>query len=126
MLVELNIEKNQNVNEAEDRTFMGKGKSRIIEKTIFYPDNKEEASFEVHIVGWENGHEIPAKALLVEDSGDGDAWLIYGGNEGIRLRKSVDFNITQKFSLEEPKEWGEKFLYYHASLYDIVIAPYII
>ena len=125
MLIELNIESNPNVNETEDRPFMGKGAPIPLTKTLYYSDFPGIEPVEVHITGWHKGVAIPAYALLVEDSGDGDAWLIYGGNEGIRLRFAHDFSIDTPFSLHEKKEWGEKYLYYHAKLYDKVVAPYI-
>ena len=57
------------------------------------------------VTGWSS--EIgpcPAHAVLVEDSGEGIAMLIYGGDEGIRL-KPVD--CQEVWDLNSPHQWGE-------------------
>ncbi len=125
MLIELDIEPNKNVDEYECRTFMSLNKPYLIKKTLYYPE--EEEAFLVEIVGWEDGRQSNAYAILVEDSGDGEAWLIYGGNEGIRIRKSSDTTSKgQEFSLEHEYEWGEKYLYYNAKLYHEAIKPFLV
>ncbi len=56
------------------------------------------------VTGWSAGGPCPAYAALVEDSGEGIAMLIYGGDEGIRL-KPVDCN--EPWDLSSPQQWGE-------------------
>ena len=46
----------------------------------------------------------PAYSVLVEDSGEGIVMLIYGGDEGIRL-KPVD--EKEAWLLSSPRQWGE-------------------
>ena len=38
------------------------------------------------VTGWEAGGPCPAMAALSEDSGEGVVLLVYGGDEGVRLR----------------------------------------
>ena len=49
----------------------------------------------------------PAFAQQVEDSGQGLAYLIYGGNWGVRF-KPVD--LDEDWDLDSSNQWGEAFL----------------
>ena len=124
-MIQIEVEPNPNVNEEEIRNFMSREKPYIIEKTIYKQKDKE---IMIDIVGWENGNPTPAKAIRVEDSGDGEAWLIYGGNQGVRMRKSTEETSKSKknFSLENPEEWGELYLYYHKDLFENYIKPFLV
>ncbi len=122
MIIEIEIEENSNIFEYEYRTFMGKGKNYPIDKTMYFPEDGS-SPFEVNIIGWKNAQPVQAYALCIEDSGDGEAWLIYGGNHGLRLRDVTD--QQSKFSISHSNEWGEKYLCYHKNLYPKVIEPYI-
>ena len=55
----------------------------------------------------EGGKFFPAKAVRVDDSADGTAWLVYGGNWGLRLK---DRNKNEPWSLEDKSQWGLPFL----------------
>ena len=50
----------------------------------------------------EEGQPCPAMACMIDDSGDGAAYLIYGGDWGLRLRNGS-------------AEWGEGYLLLPAS-----------
>jgi hypothetical protein len=54
----------------------------------------------------ENKEFSPAQAVRVEDSADGTAWLIYGGNWGLRLKK---MGTNSPWSLEDAHQWGAPF-----------------
>ena len=56
------------------------------------------------VTGWSEGVPCPAWAALAEDSGDGVILLVYGGDQGIRLKPAGD---TAEWSLESPGQWGE-------------------
>ena len=73
-----------------------------------------QENLNVDIVGWENTQPTQAYALSIEDSGDGEAWLIYGGKHGIRLRSTS--STKKNFSLQNKDEWGEKYLCYHRNV----------
>ena len=57
------------------------------------------------VIGWSEGDGPgPAWAALAEDSGDGVILLVYGGDDGIRLKPEGD---TAAWSLDAPAQWGE-------------------
>ena len=56
------------------------------------------------VTGWSASGACPAHAVLVEDSGEGIATLVYGGDQGIRL-KPVD--CQEQWDLDSPQQWGE-------------------
>ena len=57
------------------------------------------------VTGWSSDTgACPAHAAIVEDSGEGVATLVYGGDEGIRL-KPVD--SEEPWDLNSPRQWGE-------------------
>ena len=56
------------------------------------------------VTGWSSAGPCPAYSVLVEDSGEGIVMLIYGGDEGIRL-KPVD--EKEAWLLSSPRQWGE-------------------
>ena len=73
------------------------------------------------VVGWTDNEEVPnclAYAQLVEDSGAGVAYLIFGGNCGIRMKFA---KIKEPWSLESSSQWGESHLLL-ADLSDIKFA----
>ena len=65
------------------------------------PDDREAMC---DVTGWSAAGPCPAYAVLVEDSGDGLAMLIYGGEEGIRLRLP---DSEEEWDLQSPQQWGE-------------------
>jgi len=56
------------------------------------------------VTGWSSQGPCPAYAALVEDSGEGVAMLIYGGDEGIRLKPA---SSQEEWDLSSPDQWGE-------------------
>ena len=56
------------------------------------------------VTGWYSQGPCPAYAALVEDSGEGVAMLIYGGDEGIRLKPAAS---QEGWDLSSPNQWGE-------------------
>lgn len=62
------------------------------------------------VTGWCDDPEqprCPAYAQPVEDSGAGLAYLIFGGNWGIRLKPVA---LQEDWSLDSPGQWGEPYL----------------
>lgn len=70
-------------------------------EAAFRPDGWEGPC---DVVGWSDGGPSPAQAAKVADSGDGVVVLVYGGDEGVRLRPS---GSEAAWSLEDPEQWGE-------------------
>ncbi|MFQ6027053.1 MAG: hypothetical protein ACE5Q6_06135 [Dehalococcoidia bacterium] len=56
------------------------------------------------VTGWESGNPCPARAVLAEDSGDGVILLIYGGEDGIRLRPA---GSSDRWDVGSGDQWGE-------------------
>lgn len=56
------------------------------------------------VVGWENGEPCLAMAALSEDSGEGVIMLIYGGEDGIRLRPA---DSADDWDITAAGQWGE-------------------
>lgn len=62
------------------------------------------------VTGWSDDEHTPAcqaYAQLVEDSGSGLAYLIYGGLYGLRFKP---INRDESWSLDSPHQWGEAYL----------------
>ena len=56
------------------------------------------------VTGWEHGEPCPAMAALSEDSGEGVIMLIYGGEDGIRLRPA---ETAPDWDVADSQQWGE-------------------
>lgn len=56
------------------------------------------------VVGWGTSGPSTAMAALSEDSGEGVVLLIYGGDEGVRLRPA---GSKGEWDLASPEQWGE-------------------
>ena len=56
------------------------------------------------VTGWSAEGPCPAYAVQVEDSGEGMALLVYGGDEGIRLKPKAS---VKPWSLSNNDQWGE-------------------
>ncbi|HEY7268812.1 MAG TPA: hypothetical protein VH951_03205 [Dehalococcoidia bacterium] len=62
------------------------------------------------ITGWssvEGGSPCECYAVKVEDSSSGEAWVVYGGDFGLRLRPTESF---EDWSLEDQDQYGETHL----------------
>ena len=70
-------------------------------ESAFRPDGWEGPC---DVVGWSGGEPVPAMAAKVSDSGDGVVVLVYGGDEGLRLRPS---GSSGDWSLDDAEQWGE-------------------
>lgn len=56
------------------------------------------------VIGWSSSGPCAAYTALVEDSGEGIARLVYGGDEGIRLKPA---GFEEPWDLDNPHQWGE-------------------
>jgi hypothetical protein len=59
------------------------------------------------VTGWGPNGPTPAVARKVADSGDGIAWLVSGGEWGVRLKAASD---PAAWALEAEGQWGEPYL----------------
>jgi hypothetical protein len=65
------------------------------------------------VTGWSSDGPCPAFAAKVMDSGDGAVLLVYGGDEGIRLKPATE---PGDWDLEDTEQWGEPCLLLEASV----------
>ena len=105
MLLVIEVEESENSLFAVTRSFQTMKDPRPVSRVKTYGSDGSEGMFEV--VGWSADGPASAFAALVDDSGEGSALLVYGGEEGIRLRPE---GSTLAWSLNEPSQWGEPFL----------------
>ena len=106
--MELFIEDNPNCEEAGHVVFNETGPSQTISGIITGSANGD---VECDVVGvGEGGQIIPAFAQPINDSGEGLAYLIYGGVWGIRLRYKDQ--ADQPWDLNNDNQWGEPFKIY--------------
>ena len=56
------------------------------------------------VIGWSSQGACPAYSATVEESGEGSAVLVYGGDEGIRLNPSES---EEEWDVTSPYQWGE-------------------
>ena len=56
------------------------------------------------VTGWSESGPCPARAALSEDSGEGVVLLVYGGDQGIRLKPA---NNGEEWDLASENQWGE-------------------
>lgn len=62
------------------------------------------------ITGWTDDPatpRCPAFVQVVDDSGAGQSYLVYGGSWGIRLKP---VSLEEDWDLESPNQWGEPYL----------------
>jgi hypothetical protein len=62
------------------------------------------------ICGWRSSSDGPvtrAYAVQIEDSSEGRAFLVYGGDWGVRLRPA---GSDAPWSVDDPEQWGETHL----------------
>jgi hypothetical protein len=63
-----------------------------------------------HVTGWsssDGGSPVSAYGVHVEDSGAGGAYVVYGGDWGIRLAPA---DSETPWSMDDPDQWGETHL----------------
>ena len=80
---------------------------RVVQVRIASPHGPEELHW---VTGWQSddeGSPCPAHYVRVSDSGAGSAFLLYGGDWGIRMRP---VSQDEEWSTESPNQWGEPWL----------------
>ena len=71
------------------------------------------------VTGWTTaGVPCPARMQKVDDSGEGVAFLLHGGDAGLRLRPAGG---SPSWSLDDPAQWGEALLIV-SDVADLVLA----
>lgn len=102
------VDENPNYPNSVSMRFKELGPARMI-KQLRVSDRKSEGEL-CWITGWcddANKRICPAYAQPVEESGQGLAYLIFGGNWGLRLKPVA---LNEDWDLSSPNQWGEAFL----------------
>jgi len=102
------VEENPNYNGSVSMRFKTLGPERKIHQVRI--SDRDANGQLCSITGWCDDPDhpgCPAYAQPVEESGQGIAYLIYGGNWGIRLKP---VSLNEEWDLSSPNQWGEAFL----------------
>ena len=106
MIVE--VESNENCVDSFFARFKEAGPARPVIQVRLY--ERHPAGEWYWVTGWCDNTETPfcqAYGQLVEDSGSGLAYLVYGGIYGLRFKPVA---IEEAWSLESVHQWGETHL----------------
>ena len=105
-MVAIEVPPNPNCATVDLRVFHDVEPPRRVHQLYLEHGSGEPAWYEV--TGWTtDGRACPAFAQRVDDSGEGSAFLVYGGDAGLRFRPAAS---AQPWRLGEPEQWGEPFL----------------
>lgn len=106
MVVE--VESNPNCESSLYARFRESGPARRVVKVRTF-ERRSEGEW-CWVTGWTDSPDNPrcaAHAQLVEDSGAGLTYVVFGGLWGIRLKPVV---LDEDWSLESRRQWGEPYL----------------
>ena len=106
MLIE--VDSNPNSESSIFARFNELGPRREVVQIRIY-DRKSEGEW-CWVTGWTDDPaepRCPAYAQMVEDSGAGMAYLVFGGVWGIRLKPIA---LEEEWDLHSPHQWGEPYL----------------
>ena len=102
MLLEVEVVAAENSPMDLNRVFDLLSEPRVINRVFTANQMGEDVWCDV--TGWSEDGPCPAMAALSEDSGDGVILLVYGGDDGIRIRpvgSDADWNAS------DSNQWGE-------------------
>lgn len=104
----IEVESNENCETSVFARFKEVRSARPVLQVRLYDRNPSGAWY--WVTGWSDDEQTPpcpTYAQLVEDSGAGMTYLVYGGIYGLRL-KPID--IEEAWNLDSPHQWGEAYL----------------
>ena len=102
MLLEIDVAAGANSPLDLNRVFDLLSEPRVVRR-VFTADPMDQDIW-CEVTGWGQDGPCPARAALSEDSGEGVVMLIYGGDEGIRLKpvgSGGDWDLAGR------DQWGE-------------------
>ena len=114
--MQIEVEDSPNCGGTEQFVYRELGGVRPV-RAIIAEERGAEVPLEVTGVA-KGGGWVPARCVKIADSGAGYAFLIFGGEWGIRLKPGWH---KAAWDLADPKQWGEPFKIY-GSEKDIVYA----
>ena len=105
-MIVIDIAQNPNCPPMDLRVFHDLGVAKAVAAVRLEREHGAPAWYAV--TGWTaEGCACPAYAQKVDNSGDGTAYLLYGGDAGVRLRPVSDGGARR---LDDDQQWGEPFL----------------
>lgn len=100
--IEVDVESGDNSDISLVRMFDAREEPRAVTRVSALRNDGTEGPCAV--TGWSIDGPCPAYAASVWDSGDGVALLIYGGDEGIRLKHA---DSEAPWDIADSTQWGE-------------------
>ena len=100
--IEVEVEAGENSDMSLLRVFDAREEPREVTRVVTLRRDGSEGPCAV--TGWSVDGACPAYAASVWDSGDGVALLIYGGDEGIRLKHA---DSDAPWDVADAGQWGE-------------------
>jgi hypothetical protein len=104
MAVYVQIPENPNCRTMDGQVFQCRSASRIVTQVRLGDGGNDEWCAVTGID--ESGNTCAATACIIEDSGEGECYLVVGGGWGLRFKRSA----TAGWALEDQEQWGEPFL----------------
>ncbi len=104
----IDILPNDNLEEAVMATFSEKGDKKPIQRIRLWRQQEWQWCA---ITGWQDEEACQAHIILIEESGDGEAMLVTGGNQGLRIARIKDADAEMpEWDLDDDEQWAEGFL----------------
>ncbi len=105
-MVIVEISKNPNCAAVDARVFHELEPPRRVRQVRLERHPRQPRWYDVS--GWTvTGRPRPAIIQKVDDSGEGVAFLVYGGDAGLRLKPAGQ---DAPWRLDDPEQWGEPYL----------------
>ena len=98
----LDVEAGENCPYSMQLVFSALEEPRPVHGVRVYHREPSGALFQV--TGWDADGPCPAQGVQVEDSGQAVAYLVYGGEGGIRFRPA---GSERPWSIDASDQWGE-------------------
>ena len=112
----IDVEEGENCSYSLQLVFSALDRPQGVRQVRLYHESDTGVLYDV--VAWDNADNAPSAALgaAVEDSGEGRAYLVYGGSGGLRFRPA---SISAAWDLAALDQWGRSHLLL-SNLEDIV------
>ena len=108
MSLMLEVEDNANCDGVPQLIFNTMDEPRQVTEVIAGDFGQEPSPHRV--TGWSSegdGSPCPAYAVRIEESGAGEAVLVFGGDWGLRM---MPLSVDEEWNIDSPNQWGENFL----------------
>lgn len=116
-LITIEIPDNLNCEAVDLRVFHDVDTAQVVRQIRLARDGEPPQWHDV--TGWTAAGPSPARLQKVDDSGEGTAFLLYGGDAGVRLRPA---HRAAPWRLDDAAQWGCPFLLL-SDLADVRVAP---